>query len=196
MTEQYISSKFRFIFLISIFPFLVGSQCTVLFNSGGNDDKDKEEDEIVVVTASGVFGSTPIAGANYASGNLRGVTGSKGEFDYEPGTTVQFSIGDIALGKAVDGKSLITAADLVTDDAVNTSADVNIKRLLKSLDADPDTGHINIPPQVRSQAVSSNSSVSASIEFLDFTDDTTFANTASQLVAVLTQDYPFTAVLQ
>jgi len=197
MIGNYISGKFRLLFLLILVPFLVGSQCVVLFSSGGNDDdKDKDEDELVVVVASGIFGSTPVAGVNYTSGRIRAVTGRNGEFEYEPGSPVQFSIGDIALGKAVDGKSLVTVTDLVADSAADTSAAVNIERLLKSLDADPGDELITIPAQVRSLAVSSNGNLSASIQSLDFSDDTVFANTASALVAVLTNDYPFTAVLQ
>jgi hypothetical protein len=37
--------------------------------------------------------------------------------------------------------------------------------------------------------------LSSAIEFLDFSDDPAFVNAASKLVAVLTRDYPFTAVL-
>jgi hypothetical protein len=197
MIENYSNSKTRLLFLILITPFLVGSQCSVFFNSGGNDnDKDKDDDKIVVITANGVFGATPVEGANFTSGTIRGVTGKNGEFEYEPGSPVRFSIGDIALGEAVDGKPLITAADLVADNAVEPSTAVNIERLLESLDAEPEDGLITIPAQVRSLAVSSNESLSASIKFLDFSDDTVFVNTASALVAVLTQDYPFTAVLQ
>ncbi len=197
MIENDISSKFRLLLLLVITPFLVGSQCTVLFNSGGNnDDKDKGEDEIVVVAASGVFGSPPIEGVEYTSGTIRGVTGRNGEFKYEPGSPVQFSIGDIALGEAVEGQSLVTVTDLAPDSAADTSEAINMKRLIKSLDVDPTDDLITIPAQVRSLAVNSNGSLSASIEFLDFSDDTVFANTASALVAVLTQDYPFTAMLQ
>ena len=204
MIENDISSKFRLLLLLVITPFLVGSQCTVLFNSGGNnDDKDKDEDEIVVVAASGVFGSPPIEGVEYTSGTIRGVTGRNGEFKYEPGgyalaivSPVQFSIGDIALGEAVEGQSLVTVTDLAPDSAADTSEAINMKRLIKSLDVDPTDDLITIPAQVRSLAVNSNGSLSASIEFLDFSDDTVFANTASALVAVLTQDYPFTAMLQ
>jgi hypothetical protein len=197
MIENDFSSKFRLLLLLVITPFLVGSQCTVLFNSGGNDDdKDKDEEDIVVVAASGVFGSSPIEGVDYTSGTIRGVTGRNGEFKYEPGSPVQFSIGDIELGEAVEGQSLITVTDLAPDSAADTSAAINMKRLIKSLDVDPTDELITIPAQVRSLAVNSNGSLSASIEFLDFSDDAVFANTASALVAVLTQDYPFTAMLQ
>jgi len=43
--------------------------------------------------------------------------------------------------------------------------------------------------------VSSNNAVAAAIQFLDFDDEVIFVNAASQLVAVLTADYPFTATL-
>lgn len=44
-------------------------------------------------------------------------------------------------------------------------------------------------------AVRDNPAVSTAIAFLDFADETAFSNAASQLVAVLTADYPFTASL-
>jgi hypothetical protein len=195
MIKHHINGKFRLLLLLSLTPFLVGSQCAFLFNSGGNDDDDKDDDKIVVVAANGVFGSTPVAGANYTSGTIRGVTGRNGEFEYEPGSPVQFSVGDIQLGKPVNGKSLITTTDLVADNSTESSAQANITRLLQSLDSEPGDELITIPSQVRALAQRSNSDLYSYIEFLDFSDDTLFANAASQIVAVLTQDYPFTAVL-
>jgi hypothetical protein len=47
----------------------------------------------------------------------------------------------------------------------------------------------------REAADESNASVSAAIEFLDFADEARFVNAASQLVATLTEHYPFTATL-
>ena len=54
---------------------------------------------------------------------------------------------------------------------------------------------ITIPATVRSAARLENDLVAASIEYLDFTDESAFVNAASQLVAALTDDYPFTASL-
>ena len=54
---------------------------------------------------------------------------------------------------------------------------------------------ITIPAEVRAKAVKSNETVTSAISYLDFTDDAAFANAASQLVSVLTSDYPFTGVL-
>jgi hypothetical protein len=132
---------------------------------------------------------------NYESGSLAGITGRNGEFQYEVGNSIRFFIGDINLGWAVKGKSLITPLDLVTDGTTATPAVINIARLLQSLDSDPADEVITIPDAVRAAAVHSNEGLSSAIEFLDFSDDPAFVNAASKLVAVLTRDYPFTAVL-
>ena len=180
-------------------PFLVGSSCAFFFSSGdGSSDRKKEigdkENDIVVVS-SGNFGDPAIAGVRYESGSLSGVTDANGEFRYENDNTVRFFIGDINLGPAVIAKPVMTPKDLVVKGSTDPSAGVNIQRLLKSLDAAPEDKAITIPEDVRVAAVSTNHAVSAAIEFLDFSDDATFVNTASQLVAALTNDYPFTAML-
>jgi hypothetical protein len=59
----------------------------------------------------------------------------------------------------------------------------------------PGDDAITLPEQLRTVAVLANEALTASIEFLDFADETAFVNAASQLVAVLTAGYPFTAVL-
>ncbi len=179
-------------------PLLVGSECAFFFSSGGGssnkDEKDKEENQIIVAN-SGSFGAPPAQGVGYASGSLSGTTGSNGEFQYETGKTVRFFIGEVDLGEAVAGKSVITPQDLVENGAADTPAAINISRLLLSLDSEPGDGVITIPKAVRIAAVRSNDDVSLAIEFLDFSDDPTFVNAASQLVAALTDDYPFTATL-
>ncbi len=175
-------------------PFLAGSQCAVFFSSGGGSD-DRDKDDEVIVVASGTFGTTPVAGIDYVSGSVSGVTGSDGGFEYEQGQTVQFSIGDIALGRAVAGKALITPAELVATGAMDTTAAINIERLLASLDAEPGDAAITVAPSARAKAVKSDSGVAAAIEYLDFADEDAFVNAASQLVTVLTADYGFTGML-
>jgi hypothetical protein len=182
-------------------PFLVGSSCAFFFSSGGGSsdrddrDKDKDDEEIIVVANSGSFGDPPVEGVSYESGALSGVTDSNGEFQYETGKTVRFFIGDVGLGETVPGKSVITPQDLVVERAPDSPAAINISRLLQSLDSDPDDDAITIPKAVRTAAVRTNEDVSSAIEFLDFSNDSAFVNAASQLVAVLTQDYPHTATL-
>ncbi len=184
------------ILLLLAIPLLVGSQCAVFFSSGsGSDDDDRDKDEELIVVATGQFGAAPVSGADYVSGSISGVTGSDGEFQYEVGQPIQFSIGDIPLGRAVSGKNVITVQDLAAgSEAAGTEA-VNMERLLQSLDAEPGDNFITIPAQVRAKAVKSNESVTSAITYLDFSDDTAFANAASQLVSVLTGDYPFTGAL-
>ncbi len=180
--------------LLCAVPFLAGSQCAIFFSSGGGSDDRKEDDEVIVV-ASGIFGETPVAGIDYVSGSVSGVTGSDGAFEYEAGQPVEFSIGDIALGRAVAGKALITPSELVAEGSVDSAAAVNIERLLQSLDATPGDAAITVAASARAKAVKSDAAVATAIEYLDFSDDDAFANVASQLVTVLTADYGFTGVL-
>ncbi|MEZ5503276.1 MAG: hypothetical protein R3E50_11770 [Halioglobus sp.] len=178
-------------------PLLVGSKCAFFFSSGGgSSDKDKNDSQNeVIVVASGYFGDPRTEGVSYASGSLSGVTGKDGLFQYEAGKSIRFFIGDINLGTVRAGQSLVTPQDLVAVGGSGSTAAINISRLLLSLDSQPGDSAITIPKSARLSAVRSNAAVSSDIAFLDFSDDTSFANNASQLVAVLTQDYTFTAVL-
>ena len=185
-------------------PFVVGSSCIVLFDSGGGsnnnwnpdkDDDDDDEEEEETVVQSGNFSAPATEGLNYQSGSVSGVTGSDGEFQYEEDQPVQFSIGDITLGSAVAGKPVVTTQDLVAGSSDAGTAAINVARLLQSLDSDPADGTVSIPAVAREAADESDASVSAAMEFLDFADESRFVNAASQLVATLTQRYPFTATL-
>jgi hypothetical protein len=189
------------VLVVLLLPFLVGSKCVFFFSSGGGSDNkhrdkqnDKEADQMTVA-ASGTFGDPPAQGVNFTSGTLSGITGSNGEFQYEPDKSVQFSIGDVALGKAVAGKAQITQQDLVANGAADTPAVINITRLLVSLDSQPADDVVTIPNSARIAAVRSNGNVASAIEFLEFSNEAAFVNAGSQLVAALTDDYPFTATL-
>jgi hypothetical protein len=187
--------KYLPVILLLVAPLLAGGQCTFFYSSGDNDDDDEETGNATVVVANGVLVDAPVEGVRYESGALAGITGSRGEFRYEVGNTVRFSIGDIALGQPVAGKAVITPLDLVEDGTSDTPAVINIARLLQSLDSQPGDAIITIPAEVRAAAVRSNPAVATAIEFMDFSDEPAFINAASQLVAVLAGDYPFTAVL-
>jgi hypothetical protein len=188
----------RLVFFLAFLaiPLLGGGQCSFFYSSGGNDKDEQEADAgLVVIVGDGVLVDAPVAGVGYESGTLAGITGDNGEFRYEVGNTIRFSIGDIPLGQPVMGKAVITPLDLVANGTADTPAVINIARLLQSLDSNPRDGVITIPATVRVAAVRSNGALSSTIEYLDFSDEATFVNTASQLVAVLTSGYPFTAVL-
>ena len=95
--------------------------------------------------STGVFVDSLVAGIHYETPTYSGTTNSAGEYDYLPGETVTFSIGDIVFGSSPAGPvvtplSLVPGATDATDPVVT-----NIVRLLLTLDDDgnPDNG-INI----------------------------------------------------
>lgn len=192
-----LSPRNRLLLLLPALPFIVASQCVVLFSSGDSDDddKDKEEDKIVVATRTGNFANAPVEGMAYQSGPLKGVTGPGGEFSYVVDQPVQFSLGDIKLGSPVQGRAVLSTVDLVPGGDDRSATVINIARLLGSLDATPGDDAITIPAAVLAAAVRDNPAIAAAIDHLDFEDETAFVNSASQLVAVLTADYPHTATL-
>lgn len=177
---------------------LTGGRCAFVATSGGgggSGDNDKNDTTIIVVN-EGQFIDGPVEGLRYVSGGLSGNTGRQGEFQYEQDQPVRFYIGAILLGEASRGKPVITPLDLVEDGTIDTPAVINIARLLQSLDAIPDDGAITLPPASGELAARAAASVAtAPGDNLDFHDETGFVNAASQLVATLTDDYPFTAVL-
>lgn len=179
-------------------PLLVGGQCAFFFSSGGgSSDRDVDDDKkgLTIIASNGRLSGIPVHGARYESGSIVGVTGSRGEFSYEEGKPVRFSIGDIALGEPVPGRATLALPDLVSNGTAETPAVINMARLLQSLDADPQDEVITIPDTVRAKAVRSNEDLYWAIEYLDYTDEAAFSNAASQLVAVLTSDYAFAAAL-
>jgi hypothetical protein len=187
-------------------PVLMGSQCVFVASSGNNhacistvdkpcNSQDSTSPVVVVAVDNGQLIDAPVQGVRYESGSVSGVTGELGEFQYETGGTIRFFIGDIPLGEAVTGKAVITPLDLVPNGTIDTPAVINIARLLQSLDSKPGDERITIPAALHAEAVRSNGLVSASIQYLDFSDETAFVNSATQLVSTLTASYPFTAAL-
>lgn len=196
-----ISARNAVFFALLALLSLTGSQCVFIAWSGSDPtDKDKEEEEqpgagLVVVVGDGRLVDAPVEGVHFVSGSLAGVTGPAGEFQYQQGELVRFYIGDIALGEAVAGKPIVTPLDLVPGGTLDTPAVINIARLLQSLDAVPGDERITITAQMRQAASRSSAVLYAALESLDYADEAAFVNAASQLVATLTADYPFTATL-
>jgi hypothetical protein len=200
------SKRFLLTLVVLLVPVLTASQCVFVASSGdGNSCKPRHDRPcnsentstpvVAVAVDNGRFIDAPVQGLRYKSGSLSGTTGEQGEFQYEAGNSIRFFIGDLALGEAVKGKAIITPLDLVPKGSIEMSAVINIARLLQSLDSIPDDNRITLPAQLHTAAVRSNEAAFASIQYLDFADDTTFVNTASQLISTLTASYPFTARL-
>lgn len=187
----------KIVFALAAFWLLSGGQCAFVATSGsGSSDSDNNQrSNLVVIIRDGQLVDGPVEGVQFESGTLRGVTGPNGEFQFEDGEDIRFFIGDIVLGQPVLAKSLMSPIDLVPDgDLANTEV-VNIARLLQSLDAIPGDDRITIPDSVRSIARTSHPGIGVILEHLDLADNDAFANSGSQLVATLTENYAFTATL-
>lgn len=181
--------------VLLVLPLLGGAQCAFVASSGGHSPDKEQRNGLVVVIRDGRLVDGPVEGVRFDAGTLSGLTGPDGEFQFEDGGSIRFSIGDIPLGESVPGKSLMTPLDLVPGGSMDTPAVINIARLLQSLDAIPDDGRITITNRVRTRARRANIDVGAAVEFLDFSDNTRFANAASQLVASLVSDNSRSGVL-
>lgn len=177
---------------------LAGANCAFVASSGSHsrtEDPDQSDGGLIVVINDGRLVDGPVQGVHYESGSLSGVTGRDGEFQYEEGNTIRFSIGEIMLGEAVQAKDFMTPLDLVPGGSLDSPAVINIARLLQSLDSVRGDSRITIPFELRAAAVGNNEALAYAIQFLDYSDEEAFVNVASQLVATLTANYGFTAVL-
>lgn len=92
-------------------------------------------------TYTGVFIDSAVEGLNYKTATQEGATGSNGEFIYQLGETITFSIGGIDF-PAVAVKSEITPLDVFNTQDIESVGVVNMLRLLQSLDSDgmPENG--------------------------------------------------------
>jgi hypothetical protein len=114
-----------------------------------------EEPPVALRTTDvGVFKHSNVAGLTYSSGESRGVTDPNGEFEYEAGQPITFSVGGIKLGSAAS-QPTVTPVDLVEGGSSATPAVQNIARFLMMLDSDANVRNgINISHNLRGRAAS------------------------------------------
>src|SRR5690606_4505132 len=74
-----------------------------------------------------------IIGANYTINGVTKQTNERGEFEYQEGDEITFSVGDIEIGK-VKGDSRITPLELAKDEKTQ----LNLMVFLQSLDTEGD----------------------------------------------------------
>ena len=101
----------------------------------------------------GQFIDAAVEGIVYTSGSRTGKTDANGNFIYETGKSVTFSIGGIVLG-TISGSAIITPVQLIPN-AVNQTdpAVTNIVQFLLTIDADQDeTNGIQITNAIRAAA--------------------------------------------
>ncbi len=122
------------------------SSAFVLTGCGGSSGGSSNDSNTggTTATETGIFVDAAVAGINYTTSpsGTSGQTNALGEYNYEAGDTVVFSIGGIDL-PAVEATGRITPADMGSG-ATDWSSDqtvVNILRLLQTLDSDGDASN-------------------------------------------------------
>lgn len=92
-------------------------------------------------TYTGTFIDSAVEGLSYKTATQEGTTNASGEFIYQLGETVVFSIGGIKF-PAVDVKAVLTPLDIFETEDLSNAGVVNMLRLLQSLDEDgmPENG--------------------------------------------------------
>lgn len=90
---------------------------------------------------SGVFRDSTVTGMGFVSGAQSGVTSDSGEFTYETGQGITFSVGQVSIGAMPMAKSLITPVDLVADGTGTSNHVLNVVRFLMMLDRDGDASN-------------------------------------------------------
>lgn len=115
----------------------------------------------------GQFIDSPVTGLSFVGLHSNGVTGTNGEFRYDLGTEVEFSVGGIVLGSLIPGLyssplGFVEGAEAITD----SDEVLNIARFLQTLDADGNPGSgIEIEPAAQALAVG------LSIDFAQSTEE-------------------------
>lgn len=112
---------------------------------GSGDSGDGQEPSV----GEGVFLDSAVAGLEYRSGELTGVTDQDGKFKYEKGGDITFFIGGIVLGTARASATMtpldfseVTARTVLDGEVKPSDYIINVLRFLQSLDNDgnPDNG--------------------------------------------------------
>src|SRR5690554_1748311 len=101
-------------------------------SSKKNDGPGKGGGDATVQT--GIFVDSPVAGIGYRTATQNGFTNELGEYNYRPGETVTFFIGDLAF-PPVTASDIVTPADIANG---NTTLQTNILQILQTLDDDRD----------------------------------------------------------
>lgn len=160
---------------VSLFSLLLLS-CGGGGSGGSPGSKDTEN------TQQGVFLDAVVEGISYTSGSISGTTDANGTFNYQPGQSITFKIGDIVIGTAT-GAPIITPTSFVSDtDPNGYHIVINTIRFLMTLDSDgdPDNG-IQISEAVRSAAVGQK--VDFSVSAAVFDSDSKLINALSVMIA-------------
>ena len=174
-----------------------GFQC--FYSANSDSDLDRifidADGELTVVVSARKQRQTPIEGLHVVFSARESQTDSNGRVTVPTRSDSEFYIGDIFLGATSVRSGRIGVEQIVGREADLSVVPVNVLRLLLSLDRFRSDDRITIPAAVNRSASLTNPQAAVYIEALDFTNTPAFENAASNLLALLTEDYPFTAEL-
>lgn len=104
-----------------------------------DDDGATATDSVVVnvsnTESKGVLLDSPVINISYQTETLSGVTDENGQYEYIPGETVTFHVGDLIFPSA-NAFAILTPLDLANTSDTSDPEVINIIRLLQSLDQD------------------------------------------------------------
>ena len=129
--------------------------------------------------SQGQFIDAAVEGMTYTSGTKTGLTDAQGNFSYQTGQSVTFSIGGINIG-TVSGSAIITPVQLVSGATNQTNSVVtNIVQFLVTIDDDKDASNgIQITSAIQAAAAG------LSVDFTSATFDTD--SNVSSVIGTLT----------
>lgn len=167
---------------------LAGAIAALLAGCGGGGGSSTEttgdsgDGEGGGIVSTGVFIDSAVQGLRFATASQEGTTDAEGTFQFAPGETVQFFVGDILLGQAV-GADIVTPIDLVPGAANELHPTVtNVARFLQTLDDDADLSNgIQILPVTAGLAAGKSANFEQPI--LDFGNDGAIQILVSELTA-------------
>lgn len=128
------------------------------------------------ITKKGWFVDAPMAGLAYkTSSGITGITDEKGMYEYKPGDTVTFLLGQAQLGNPVDAAAVVTPCSLTgTDSISNDSSEakeaLNMVKLFLALDSDSSDFGLSLDKKHSTENLTTES-LSALLESSDFVAD-------------------------
>lgn len=115
---------------------------------GGGDSGDTTTSNVAPpssATKTGVLLDSAVSNISYQTATQSGTTNANGEFSYQDGETVTFSIGNLTFPATTAG-TVITPVSMAGAASITDTQANNIARLLQSLDEDGNPGNgISIP---------------------------------------------------
>lgn len=140
--------------LLSLLSAFVLAGCGSDSNDNTSDSGEDDNTGGTVQTETGVFLDAEVGNIEFETETQSGITNDAGEFEYQEGEQVTFSIGELVF-PATDAQATVTPVEILGASSVDDDAVVNMVRLLLSLDVDQDPSNgIGIPETAADVATS------------------------------------------